>query len=625
MARRALVIGSETYGLRGCNADAELIRELLAARGFEVTLRTDADASRAGILAGFEALIADTRCDDAALVYYSGHGGRVVRPDWQARKAAGLPVHYQFLVPFDMAQSAENDFRGLLAEELTALQWRLTDKFRSAGKVPNVTLILDCCHAGYQARDLTLKAKGIGGAFPLRGIAQHLQTLHAATHSSDSDTNPYAVRIAACEPEQSAFERESEPGRYRGVLTESLAGVLRDLGTRKLSWATIMHLVRRRVLALIPEQRPEVEGPASRIPFTVEEHRNFGALPVSFHDGRSVIQAAPLLGVSLGDRFRLDSAEEPCTLGMAVVCAIEQDEAILDVTLDSAAAALPSAVYAIPVETSAGKRRVAVAVPEPSGAALRELIAQSPRLTVDSADPVFATIRAEDKGLAVHDTVGARARIVAEPDDAAGRRRTLQLIELLAAAQRLRELASGEEPFALVNPLQVTLAVGRAGMRQEQPLHGAHLTAGERVFLVLRNCSEGEVYIWVFDIGVSGRIALVTNQAPSGIRLGPRATPEDTRSIWGSEGAPLQWPADVGAGPADMPRLETFVIIVADRRQDLGALITPPGYRRSTERSPLDIVLEEVESGRREVPGEMADGDAALRYCVTRVEFFLTS
>ena len=97
-------------------------------------MRTAADASRAGIADGFERLIAASGPSDAALVYYSGHGGRVVRPDAEEQRVSGLSVHYQFLVPFDIDDSEQGDFRGLLSEELTAYQRRLTDTFTAQAR-----------------------------------------------------------------------------------------------------------------------------------------------------------------------------------------------------------------------------------------------------------------------------------------------------------------------------------------------------------------------------------------------------------------------------------------------------------------------------------------------------------
>ena len=209
MARRALLIGSQTYGLKGCDADVALMRGALERRSFEVDARTAADATRAGIADGIERLISASGPSDAAVVYYSGHGGRVVRPDAEARKLGGLSVHYQFLVPFDIDDSEQADFRGLLSEELTAYQRRLTDTFIAQGAVPNVTTILDCCHSGYAARDTALVPKFVElepRMFRMMGIRTRAEQFSGG---DGVETNPYAVRLVACQEEQSAYERLS--------------------------------------------------------------------------------------------------------------------------------------------------------------------------------------------------------------------------------------------------------------------------------------------------------------------------------------------------------------------------------------------------------------------------------
>ena len=159
MTCRALLIGSETYGLSGCNADVQLMETVLIGRGFtEIEVLTDSAATRSGILAGFEQLIRASANDDAAVVYYSGHGGRVKRPDWEARQAAGHDPFVQFVVPSDMGSTTATDFRGLLSVELSELQRRLTKKTR------NVTTILDCCHSGLMSRHAVLIPKARGRA-----------------------------------------------------------------------------------------------------------------------------------------------------------------------------------------------------------------------------------------------------------------------------------------------------------------------------------------------------------------------------------------------------------------------------------------------------------------------------
>ena len=57
MARHALVLGSQIEGLRGVDNDTRRMAAMLDARGFAVDLRVGADATRAGMLAGYDQLI----------------------------------------------------------------------------------------------------------------------------------------------------------------------------------------------------------------------------------------------------------------------------------------------------------------------------------------------------------------------------------------------------------------------------------------------------------------------------------------------------------------------------------------------------------------------------------------
>ena len=77
MEKRALLIGSQTGGLTGVHGDVEVMADALVALGFEVRRHIEAAATSAAIVDAYRALIADTAADDAAVVYYSGHGGRM--------------------------------------------------------------------------------------------------------------------------------------------------------------------------------------------------------------------------------------------------------------------------------------------------------------------------------------------------------------------------------------------------------------------------------------------------------------------------------------------------------------------------------------------------------------------
>jgi hypothetical protein len=639
--RRAVLLGCGVFGLRGCDTDVTTMEGLLRRCGFdEIEKRTGPDATRAGVLDAVAGLIAATRPGDAALVYWSGHGGRVERPDSAQRVAAGLSPYYQFLVPFDFAEGTAGGFAGLLSEEVTALQWRLTDAFLSRGATPNVTTVLDCCHAGYLARDAALRPRALSEdqarSHPLAGIgarADEAAVLEAAARgrAGMSDTNAYAVRLVAAQPEQSAFERDTG-GATSGVFTTALAEVLSRLlnerGGCDVPWSVVGELVRTRVQAEVDGQRPAVEGPGSVLPFSPERAGSSDALPVTVRDGRLRIEGAQVLGIRAGDQFALRSADGSTGFGEADVERVEAGEAVLR-QLDEDPAPVREGVRAVPRRLSGYRRRVRVDVPGPSGGDLAARVRASARLApAEAGEQRFATVAAvAPAGLRVLDELGAPVRVAPLPDDLAGRAAVVDLLEVMARGRALTELGSGAGDAALTDPVDLSFGAVRDGVRTELPRYGARVPVGERLSLRIGNLADRPLFFWLFDVGVSLRVSLVTNAAPTGTRLAARGEVDGTRLLWGAEGAAVTWPDDVPVAPPGLPpeRAESFIVVLADRPQDLGSFVTARAGERGSPgpRSELELALDAVRIGVREMPAADA-GPSPPRYRVERISFFVT-
>lgn len=632
MTRRALLIGSQTYGLGGCDADVELMRAVLAGRGFDpIDVHTGPDASRAGIINGFEALIASVQADDAVVIYYSGHGGRVARPDFDARKAAGLSVYFQFIVPFDMSESEPGDFRGLLSEELTQFQRRLTDAFRTLGAEPNVVTILDCCHSGYMARDVEARQKSVDleeKMFRMRGIREHVQQLGAQAEIGGLVTNPDVVRLVACQPEQSAYEMPSNRGGRHGALTDALASVLEELGSAPAPWAVVGDLVRRRVRALMPEQRPEVEGPAERLVFSSDSVPVRTAMPVTSIDGVVAIEAAELVGIGVGDKFQLFLLGGAEPVGTAVVDRLVGGNAVLTISPDAPGTALDTGLIAVPTRISVPKAPVHLDCAGGGVDALRQLIENSNQLSVsgEATGALARIVRAGSGGLSVLDGMGVPWRSAEFADDTRGHEQLVQVLGAIAVGRRLVDLPSGQGASALDATVVIEFGTVDGSSNTPLPPHGAQLAVGTRVFLNLRNTSAEALFAWVFDVGVSGRSSLLTQAASSGTMLGPAGSEADTLPVFDPLGEALFWPDDVPIIPASDGSMggrgETFVILLSDRRSDLSSLASPSRSARGTESSPLDAILDEVRSGSREVAPPQPSAPP-LRYRLERVEFVL--
>ncbi len=188
-------------------------------------------------------------------------------------------------------------------------------------------------------------------------------------------------------------------------------------------------------------------------------------------------------------------------------------------------------------------------------------------------------------------------RIAPYPDDDAGDQRLFDDIEDIAVGHRLLDLPAGDGPNALGDVVTIdfgTVAAGDDHARTPLPVRGQRLDVGTKVFLTLTNTSAEPLFVWVFDVGVSGRSALLTNAAPSGTMLGPSGAEDDTTDLWGPEGEPLSWPADVpkSAGMAALPgRWERFVVLVADQRADLSSLSSHATGTRGTPSSALQALV----------------------------------
>ena len=470
-------------------------------------MRTGKDASRAGILDGLERLVAAIAADDAVVVYYSGHGGRIVRPDFAARKAAGLSVDYQFIVPFDLEQSEADDFRGITSEELTQFQRRLTDAFRSHGAVPNVTTILDCCHSGYMARNIDSRPKSIdveqtvlrdAKSFRMLGISEHLQKLGREVELSGIVTNPDAVRMVACQPEESAYELASTRGGRHGAMTDALATVLDGLGDAAVPWAVVGDLVRRRVRALQPEQRPEVEGPSERLPFSAASAAASDALAITTIRGVSTVEAGELLGLAVGDELDIVAAADGERVGEATVKELAGGAAVLHVEGAAAAAIADGTAIAVPRNISVPKLFVHIGDVGQGADALRREIERSTRLAVTErpAEAIAGVGPGPAAGsVTLLDAAGAPWRATPFADDAAGRRELVDSLQALAVGHRLLDLSSGTGASSLGPVVDVQFGrvdtSGAAPTHAPLALHGERLKAGDTVHLAVCNTGPG--------------------------------------------------------------------------------------------------------------------------------------
>lgn len=338
-----------------------------------------------------------------------------------------------------MADGTATDFRGYLAEELTAAVRVLTER------TANVTVVLDACHSTGAVREAAYRA----GRSALRSVEVALERsvwdagfarLRALSGSRDPLV-PGVVRLTACQQHGSAYEAELRPGAGRqGVFTAALAEALGTRWGRELPWSVLIARIRDLVKQRQVRQWPDAGGPAGRLPFSLEEPPTPERLPLLRRDGRFVVPGGSVFGLGRGDtvslRFPVDttpgappggrsrktavpeavtpeSAESEVAVSAVVVEAGAGDAVLRAVPGpggpsedDLRTAEPPPGAYAIPVEVH-DRRHVFLDAEGPFTDALREELAGCPRLAeTPHVQDAFATVRVRNGRAEVLDRDG---------------------------------------------------------------------------------------------------------------------------------------------------------------------------------------------------------------------------
>jgi hypothetical protein len=623
MTRKALLIGAQTNGLGGVLNDVEAMAGALEPRGFSVQRLITPEATRAAILDAYEKIIADARPDDAFLLYFSGHGGRLQAPDGPDRQSPDL----QFIVSDDYADSSDSDFRGVTGVELSVLLGRLTDRTR------NVTVVLDCCHAAHMSRDAGLRIKTLLRPAPqhwrptYETVQAHVTTLAAAGLALDRRSlvsNPHAVRVVACSPSQSAWEGHNRDGVQMGLLTDGLSRALREVEGLRVNWSTLLAAIRRDVQDLAPAQRPEAEGPSLREPFEPAELGPLPTLPlVTAEPDHVELLGAPLLGVELGDEFAIMPSgaagpQDGAAIGTATVDRLLPTSARARLRLTSPDGKVPADARAHRTYSAAPRLPVRLPAGHPVTASLAGALALR-RLLVPADPgaeaPVEVTVDAQD-GLMVRDAAGPlHAPYPATPLGISSIADNLQRIAQATALRRL----GGDPARPLAHGVTVEWGRVRDGQAEPLPDSGALLFAHaeERVYFRLTNGGIQAVYVSLVDIGVAYRIAVLTAADPGGVRLAPGESytygwNDDSRRLTGVD---LSWPEGVDTAAA---RPETVLALISDGPVDVSVL-QQQTVRTAAARSGLESLLAQITTGTTRDLGDAPAGQ--VRYGVAPIDF----
>ena len=159
----------------------------------------------------------------------------------------------------------------------------------------------------------------------------------------------------------------------------------------------------------------------------------------------------------------------------------------------------------------------------------------------------------------------------------------------------------------------------------EEPLRGGeHLFVGDMLVARFTNTGTARRFVSAVDIGLTGKVSVLTDAEPDGTDVGPGADYELGREWLGASGIALSWPTGL---PEDVPRAESVVTIVADRRIDGLRTLEQAGVTQrgnaSGGGSTLGRLLEEVATGRRDMRPTTPGTTPPVRYRVHRFDFVL--
>lgn len=512
VGKYALVIGAQTFGLEGVVHDARRVADALTRLEFSIDLRLAPFATRQGILDGFDALIAKVEPDDAVVVYYAGHCVVAYNLDPADRLQT-----VQAIVPFDH-ELESRESRMITAWELEIKLAQLTAKTR------NVTVFLDCCHAGQMKLD---SAVPCDDPHPMRisfrDYLAVLKTLYGDVETAPLG-NPEVVRFVASGPMESAWEYKRADGTRAGVFTEQLLDVLASVGDTSISCSAIADAVRERVLAhgegLGRHQRPNVEGPAQRQLFSLRHADPTRTVTMAASGTQLRIHTGEILGTSMGDTyaampFGSTSFDEDRAIATLRVLRAAPFVAIVEPAWKNGHTHLPEDAVAVPVERTALRHPVALIAPDTERDAVATALAATRTLRI--ADPgegvaPIATLRLAGHQLTIEDPAGPIFPPARYPQDLAD---TVRNLASLGAVRWIHSLA-GEHGMSS-RDLDISWGVVCEGRRMQMPDHGASLDLGDRIYVEVHHTGLESRYVHVFHVGARRKVTLLTgNVAPSG-------------------------------------------------------------------------------------------------------------
>ena len=607
-AKWALLIGVDRYfhvrPLSGCVNDVQVMRQVLtgsfAFPEDHITLLADEQATREGILTAMKELVARVGKDDIVVFHYSGHGSQMT--DREGDEADGLD---ETILPSDTGRDPHPN-RDISDDEIYLWLKDLT------AKTSSVTLIFDCCHSGTITRD------AFGGEMrwieadlrrpdqlPPSPIPPEAQALLGASRDlGPSGWLPLGERyvlVAGCSSEERSYEMEEPAGVRHGALTYFLIQELlkAEPGT---TYRDLFEIAAPLVSSRFPNQHPQLEGARDLEVFGVRRIEPMAFVPVRERQGdRVVLGAGGACGLREGSQWTIfpggtkavPPGQEP--LGVVSITSVRAVTSEGTLTQESAAGVVAAGARAVEL-SRAVEARLPVQVVTPSRRdedvqSLLDMLDRSPLLRPAERDE-YAKARvyllpprtssgrqgaAPMLGALAEETwamVGENGELMMPAHRRSEPGVVSTLLENLEKAARYRLLLDlRSEASVLTDKVEVEL-LRWTGSWLEQPERGPDdrplFFEGDNLAFKISNRSEQALFVYVLDLGLTGRIQQTYPVAGAKEGLGPGRTIEvgtragDERSL----NIPQEFPFAAAPYGSEVEGFETLKVFVTTQETD---------------------------------------------------------
>lgn len=319
--KRALLIASPFEGLRGPLNDVKTMERLLSLQGFEILTCRGTEATRQSIMDAWENIIRLSNPNDIVVIYYSGHGGTVEdvanKPGVGKETATTCNNHhvtsssYPWISHF---QVLPRTLKPLLLVAFWMWSWKTYCTSRPpALKTSPPSLIVVTLAAWIATLPMPMPCPATFPKFEHAAVSEKFNLLrrmdgNLGQASLHDEGNPYAVRIAAAGALETAWE-DGDGDERAGVMTRELAIALHEAwkaidGGNQISWQKILLRVRELVNINFPRQNPHVEGPHTRMLFSLDVSET-NAIVLRPDGQNGILKAGRISGVRVGNVYAL--------------------------------------------------------------------------------------------------------------------------------------------------------------------------------------------------------------------------------------------------------------------------------------------------------------------------------